>query len=89
MIAFPNSTIDPVSKYYHLSCKYFIIKHKPWVDNVNNAWGGKIVDPTSDTYQMELEDDNIIDKQSYKYQSDNFIATNDIKILEVVHSDVY
>ena len=48
--------------YYHVYCKYFLIKHKPWHGNVNNAWGGPIPDPNTNEDEDEelllLEDDN-------------------------------
>ena len=30
ILMFPNISSDPTSRSYHLVCKYFLIKHRPW-----------------------------------------------------------
>ena len=49
---------DQMSQQYHLYCKYFLLKHKPWHGNVNNDWVGPVTDPEKYEYALYLEDDN-------------------------------
>ena len=36
---------DIMSQKYHLYCEYLLIKHKPFIGEVHNSWGGHITDP--------------------------------------------
>ena len=48
VITFPNISSDPMSQSYHRYCKYFLVKHKTCHGNVNQEWGGPIIDPNID-----------------------------------------
>ena len=83
-----------MSQYYHLYYKYFLIKHKPWHGNYNDAWGVPITDPDHDEYEDEeallLEDDNnSIVKRFYVNQFCSFQQTTDNITLEIVNIDAY
>ena len=34
---YPGKSGDIMPQYYHLYWKYFLIKHNPWLGNVNDA----------------------------------------------------
>ena len=38
--AFPFYSSNPVGENYNLYCKYQLIKHRPWIGQSCNAWGG-------------------------------------------------
>ena len=93
ILTYPAKSGDRMSRYYHLYCKYFLIKHKPWHGNVNNAWGGPILDPEPNDNENEdgsyLEDDeNSFVKIRYVDQFRLFQQTTDTAALEVVNGDV-
>ena len=58
VITYPKKLGDQMSQQYHLYCKYFLLKHKPWHGNVNNDWVGPVTDPEKYEYALYLEDDN-------------------------------
>jgi len=37
-VYFPVFTCDPLSPNFHEYCKYFLVKYKPWKNNVSDAW---------------------------------------------------
>ena len=37
----PEYSSNPTGARYHLYCKYFLLKHRPWVGKADNAWGGQ------------------------------------------------
>ena len=47
---------DIMSQKYHLYCKYFLIKHKPFIREVHNSQGGPIPDHEEnyDSYYSSL-----------------------------------
>ena len=74
---------------YHLSCKYFLLKQKPWHGNINNSWGGSIPYPDKDEDVLYLEYDNkYLVKCRYVDQYSALQQIIDITALEIVHSDV-
>ena len=56
ILMFLNISSDPTSISYHLFCKYFLIKHRPWYWYVANAWYGPTVNTTNDP--EAVADDN-------------------------------
>ena len=88
VITFPSLSSDSMSQFYHRYCKFFLIKHKPWNGNVNQAWGGPIIDPNEGDEDCILDDNNIIAKQRYISQFRDFQQNIDTRVLEVVNADV-
>ena len=79
-----------MSKQYHLYCKYFLLNHKPWHENVHNSWSDTISDPEKHKDTSYLEDDNkLLVKRRYVDQICDFQQTIYIMGLEIVHLDVY
>ena len=35
---YPSISYDPLSPNFHEYCKYFLVKYKPWKDEVSDAW---------------------------------------------------
>lgn len=88
VITFPQRSSSTTSPKYHLYCKNFLIKHKPWRDSIHNVWGGRITDPNSENPSETLEDGHDIAKEYYIQQFQDFSSTIDISSLEMFHSDV-
>ena len=89
VITFPQRSKSETSPKYHLYCKNFLIKHKPWRDSIHNVWGGRITDPDSENPNELLEDGHEIAKDRYIQQFQEFSRTVNISLLEMFNSDVY
>ena len=85
VVEFTSWSSDTNSRYYHLYCKYTLIKQKPWHWQICNAWGRPIVDPpagqTTDYKELDIV------KTTYKTQFDKFKKTVDIRSLEMFNAD--
>ena len=88
IITFPNQSSDPMSRFFHLYCKFFLIKHKPWKDSVVQAWNGPIVD--EDNELIDDDDNNPIAKQWYIARFNEFCDLPQVNVseLEMFNSDV-
>ena len=64
-----------------------MIKQKPWMDSVKNAWGGPIIDPLSDDTKKTCYDSHEIVRKWYIDKFKYFCEVVDIAQLEMSNSD--
>ena len=86
VLAFTFWSSDSDSIYYHIYCKFFIIKHKPWFGDISNAWDGSI----ENTYDAEhnLDENGPICKAWYIKKFNEFSEKVDISLLYMLNTDV-
>ena len=87
VLTYPQSQNWKMSQYYHLYWKYSLIKQKPWMDSVKNAWGGPIIDPLSDDTKKTCYDSHEIVRKWYIDKFKYFCEVVDIAQLEMSNSD--
>ena len=92
VLTYPYKPSDIMLQHYHLYWKYFLIKKYPCHGDVNNTWGGPIIDPDPDEHEYEealfLEyENNFIVKRRYVDQFFSFQQTIEITSLEILDAD--
>ena len=83
IIPYPNYSSEPGSTRFPDYCKYFLIKHRPWWNDISNAWGGDIRRNDLDDHEY-----NTRIRSKYVAQFEQFKATIDITELEMYNADV-
>jgi hypothetical protein len=52
VMTYPARTSEPSSVNYNRYCKYFLVKHKPWRGEVQDAWEGQITAADEDNIHL-------------------------------------
>ena len=87
VLAFQFLSSDSDSRYYHIYCKFFIIKHKTWFGDVSNAWDGTIENKSDDEHDVDGNDP--IYKVCYIQKFNEFSEKVDIEKFDMLNSDVH
>ena len=86
VLAFPFRSSDSNSTYYHIYCKFFLIKHKPWFCHISNALDG-LIENTSDV-EHDLDDNDPICKAWYIQKFNEFSEKVDILLFDMLNANV-
>ena len=86
VLTYPTRSSEPASVWYYQYCKYFLVKHKPWHGQVEDAWGGPISDPDNEAFDP-TDDTNPIRQQWYIQKFQEFTSIVDPSSLEMFSAD--
>ena len=86
VLAFPFRSSDSNSTYYHIYCKFFLIKHKPWFCHISNALDG-LIENTSDV-EHDLDENDPICKAWYIQKFNEFSEKVDILLFDMLNANV-
>ena len=82
VMTYPLRNSDPSSVMYYQYCKYFLVKHKRWRGEVQNAWGGPITAEDEDNIHL-TDDTNPICQKWYIEKFQQFANMVDPADLEM------